>query len=155
MSYNIELFFTINETVYTVDFDSIIKLDNLQYIKNKIDFIKNLKNKYKMDINFEDYDPRRSCASILKRADKQRSCENDIECNKDKTNNIATKKNIGIIIENNIINFIKEIKENYSISLITNNDTDQIIFSQNINNFVKIKKITKLDNEIYDLIVPK
>ena len=30
MSYNIELFFTINETVYTVDFDSIIKLDNLQ-----------------------------------------------------------------------------------------------------------------------------
>jgi hypothetical protein len=134
MSYNIELFFTINETVSTVDFDSIIKLDNLQYIKNKIDFIKNLKNKYKMDINFEDY---------------------DIECNKDKTNNIATKKNIGIIIENNIINFIKEIKENYSISLITNNDTDQIIFSQNINNFVKIKKITKLDNEIYDLIVPK
>jgi hypothetical protein len=62
MSYNIELFFTINETVSTVDFDSIIKLDNLQYIKNKIDFIKNLKNKYKMDINFEDYDPRRSCA---------------------------------------------------------------------------------------------
>ena len=134
MSYNIELFFTINETVSTVDFDSIIKLDNLQYIKNKIDFIKNLKNKYKMDINFEDY---------------------DIECNKDKTNNIATKKNIGIIIENDIINFIKEIKKNYSISLITNNDTDQIIFSQNINNFVKIKKITKLDNEIYDLIVPK
>jgi hypothetical protein len=39
MSYNIELFFTINETVSTVDFDSIIKLDNLQYIKNKIDFI--------------------------------------------------------------------------------------------------------------------
>jgi hypothetical protein len=62
MSYNIELFFTINETVSTVDFDSIIKLDNLQYIKNKIDFIKNLKNKYKMDINFEDYDQRRSCA---------------------------------------------------------------------------------------------
>jgi len=134
MSYNIELFFTINETVFTVDFDNIIKLDNLQYIKNKIDFIKNLKNKYKMDINFEDY---------------------DIECNKDKTNNIATKKNIGIIIENNIINFIKEIKENYSISLITNNDTNQIIFSQNINNFIKINKITKLDNEIYDLIVPK
>jgi hypothetical protein len=134
MSYNIELFFTINETVSTVDFDSIIKLDNLQYIKNKIDFIKNLKNKYKMDINFEDY---------------------DIECNKDKTNNIATKKNIGIIIENDIINFIKEIKKNYSISLITNNDTDQIIFSQNINNFIKINKITKLDNEIYDLVVPK
>ena len=131
MSYNIELFFTINETVSTVDFDSIIKLDNLQYIKNKIDFIKNLKNKYKMDINFEDY---------------------DIECNKDKTNNIAIKKNIGIIIENDIINFIKEIKENYSISLITNNDTDKIIFSQNINNFIKINKITKLDNEIYDLV---
>jgi hypothetical protein len=134
MSYNIELFFTINEIILTVDFDNIIKLDNLQYIKNKIDFIKNLKNKYKMDINFEDY---------------------DIECNKDKTNNIATKKNIGIIIENDIINFIKEIKENYSISLITNNDTDQIIFSQNINNFIKINKITKLDNEIYDLVVPK
>jgi hypothetical protein len=131
MSYNIELFFTINEIIPTVDFDSIIKLDNLQYIKNKIDFIKNLKNKYKMDINFEDY---------------------DIECNKDKTNNIATKKNIGIIIENDIINFIKEIKENYSISLITNNDTDKIIFSQNINNFIKINKITKLDNEIYDLV---
>jgi hypothetical protein len=131
MSYNIELFFTINEIIPTVDFDNIIKLDNLQYIKNKIDFIKNLKNKYKMDINFEDY---------------------DIECNKDKTNNIATKKNIGIIIENDIINFIKEIKENYLISLITNNDTDQIIFSQNINNFIKINKITKLDNEIYDLV---
>jgi hypothetical protein len=131
MSYNIELFFTINEIIPTVDFDNIIKLDNLQYIKNKIDFIKNLKNKYKMDINFEDY---------------------DIECNKDKTNNIATKKNIGIIIENDIINFIKEIKENYSISLITNNDTDKIIFSQNINNFIKINKITKLDNEIYDLV---
>jgi hypothetical protein len=84
-----------------------------------------------MDINFEDY---------------------DIECNKDKTNNIAIKKNIGIIIENDIINFIKEIKENYSISLITNNDTDKIIFSQNINNFIKINKITKLDNEIYDLV---
>jgi hypothetical protein len=134
MSYNIELFFTINEIIPTVDFDNIIKLDNLQYIKNKIDFIKNLKNKYKMDINFEDY---------------------DIECNKDKTNNIATKKNIGIIIENDIINFIKEIKKNYSISLITNNDTDKIIFSQNINNFIKINKITKLDNEIYDLVVPK
>ena len=134
MSYNIELFFTINEIIPTVDFDNIIKLDNLQYIKNKIDFIKNLKNKYKMDINFEDY---------------------DIECNKDKTNNIATKKNIGIIIENDIINFIKEIKENYSIYLITNNDTDKIIFSQNINNFIKINKITKLDNEIYDLVVPK
>jgi len=131
MSYNIELFFTINEIIPTVDFDNIIKLDNLQYIKNKIDFIKNLKNKYKMDINFEDY---------------------DIECNKDKTNNIAIKKNIGIIIENDIINFIKEIKENYSISLITNNDTDKIIFSQNINNFIKINKITKLDNEIYDLV---
>lgn len=131
MSYNIELFFTINEIIPTVDFDNIIKLDNLQYIKNKIDFIKNLKNKYKMDINFEDY---------------------DIECNKDKTNNIATKKNIGIIIENDIINFIKEIKKNYSISLITNNDTDKIIFSQNINNFIKINKITKLDNEIYDLV---
>ena len=131
MSYNIELFFTINEIIPTVDFDNIIKLDNLQYIKNKIDFIKNLKNKYKMDINFEDY---------------------DIECNKDKTNNIATKKNIGIIIENDIINFIKEIKENYSIYLITNNDTDKIIFSQNINNFIKINKITKLDNEIYDLV---
>ena len=64
------------------------------------------------------------------------------------------KKNIGIIIENDIINFIKEIKENYSISLITNNDTDKIIniFSQNINNFIKINKITKLDNEIYDLV---
>jgi len=134
MSYNIELFFTINEIIPTVDFDNIIKLDNLQYIKNKIDFIKNLKNKYKIDINFEDY---------------------DIECNKDKTNNIATKKNIGIIIENDIINFIKEIKKNYSISLITNNDTDKIIFSQNINNFIKINKITKLDNEIYDLVVPK
>jgi hypothetical protein len=134
MSYNIELFFTINEIIPTVDFDNIIKLDNLQYIKNKIDFIKNLKNKYKIDINFEDY---------------------DIECNKDKTNNIATKKNIGIIIENDIINFIKEIKENYLISLITNNDTDHIIFSQNINNFIKINKITKLDNEIYDLVVPK
>jgi len=131
MSYNIELFFTINEIIPTVDFDNIIKLDNLQYIKNKIDFIKNLKNKYKIDINFEDY---------------------DIECNKDKTNNIATKKNIGIIIENDIINFIKEIKKNYSISLITNNDTDKIIFSQNINNFIKINKITKLDNEIYDLV---
>ena len=71
MSYNIELFFAINEIIPTVDFDSIIKLDNLQYIKNKIDFIKNLISKYKMDINFEDY---------------------DIECNKDKTNNIATKK---------------------------------------------------------------
>ena len=59
MSYNIELFFAINETVSTVDFDSIIKLDNLQYIKNKIDFIKNLTSKYKMDINFEDYDPHR------------------------------------------------------------------------------------------------
>jgi len=131
MSYNIELFFTINEIVPTVDFDSIIKLDNLQYIKNKIDFIKNLKNKYKMDINFEDY---------------------DIECNKDKTNNIATKKNIGIFIENDIIDFIKEIKENYSISLITNNDTDQIIFSQNINNFIKINIKTKLDKEIFDLV---
>ena len=32
-------------------------------------------------------------------------CENDIECNKDKTNNIATKKNIGFVIENDIINF--------------------------------------------------
>lgn len=133
MSYNIELFFAINEIIPTVDFDSIIKLDNLQYIKNKIDFIKNLISKYKMDINFEDY---------------------DIECNKDKTNNIATKKNIGIIIENDIINFIKEIKENYSISLITNNDTDQIIFSQNINNFIKINIKTKLDNEIYDLVQP-
>jgi hypothetical protein len=30
---------------------------------------------------------------------------NDIECNKDKTNNIATKKNIGFVIENDIINF--------------------------------------------------
>lgn len=133
MSYNIELFFAINEIIPTVDFDSIIKLDNLQYIKNKIDFIKNLISKYKMDINFEDY---------------------DIECNKDKTNNIATKKNIGIIIENDIINFIKEIKENYSISLITNNDTDQIIFSQNINNFIKINIKTKLDKEIYDLVQP-
>ena len=76
-------------------------------------------------------------------------CENDIECNKNKTNNIATKKNIGIVIKNNIIDFIKEIKENYSISLITNNDTDQIIFSQNINNFIKINIKTKLDKEIY------
>jgi hypothetical protein len=131
MSYNIELFFTINEIVPTVDFDSIIKLDNLQYIKNKIDFIKNLISKYKMDINFEDY---------------------DIECNKDKTNNIATKKNIGIVIENDIIDFIKEIKENYSISLITNNDTDQIIFSQNINHFIKINIKTKLDKFIFDLV---
>ena len=67
MSYNIEFNFAINEIVSTVDFDSIIKLDNLQYIKNKIDFIKNLISKYKMDINFEDYDPRRRyiCASIL------------------------------------------------------------------------------------------
>jgi hypothetical protein len=137
MSYNIELFFAINETVETVDFDSVIKLDNLQYIKNKIDFIKNLTSKYKMDINFEDY---------------------DIECNKDKTNNIATKKNIGIVIENNIIDFIKEIKENYSISLITNNDTDQIIFCikhKNIKNLCLKQKInikTELDRQIYDLV---
>ena len=137
MSYNIELFFTINEIIPTVDFDSIIKLDNLQYIKNKIDFIKNLTSKYKMDINFEDY---------------------DIECNKDKTNNIATKKNIGIVIENNIIDFIKEIKENYSISLITNNDTDQIIFCikhKNIKNLCLKQKInikTELDRQIYDLV---
>lgn len=67
MSYNIEFNFAINEIVPTVDFDSIIKLDNLQYIKNKIDFIKNLTSKYKMDINFEDYDPRRRyiCGSIF------------------------------------------------------------------------------------------
>jgi hypothetical protein len=51
MSYNIELFFAINEIIPTVDFDNI---------KNKIDFIKNLISKYKMDINFVDYDPRRS-----------------------------------------------------------------------------------------------
>jgi hypothetical protein len=130
-SYNIELYFAINEKVTTVDFDSVIKLDNLQYIKNKIDFIKNLTSKYKMDINFEDY---------------------DIEYNKDKTNNIAKQKNIGIIIENNIIDFIKEIKKNYSISLITNNDTDQIIFTQNIKNLIKINIKTKLDKEIYDLM---
>jgi hypothetical protein len=82
-------------------------------------------------------------------------CENDIEYNKDKTNNIAKQKNIGITIENNIIDFIKEIKKNYSISLITNNDTDQIIFCikhKNIKNLIKINIKTKLDKEIYDLM---
>lgn len=52
-----------------------------------------------MDINFEDYD-------IIKI--KQIIYE------------LLLKKN-------NIIDFIKEIKQNYSISLITNNDTNQII----------------------------
>lgn len=131
MSYNINLYFDINEKVTTVDFERILKLDNLEYIKDKIDFIKHLTDKYNMDIYFEDY---------------------DIVCNKDKTNNTAKQKNIGIVIENNIIDFIKEIKQNYSISLITNNDTNQIIFTKNIKNLDKINIKTELDRQIYDLV---
>ena len=131
MSYNIELFFAINETVPTVDFDSVIKLDNIKYIKNKIDFIKTLTSKYKMDITFEDY---------------------DIEYGEGKISNTAIQKNIGIVIENNIIDFIKEIKQKYSISLITNNNTDQIIFTKNIKNLNKINIKTELDKQIYDLV---
>jgi hypothetical protein len=131
MSYDIELYFAINETVSAADFDSIIKLDNIKYIKNKIDFIKTLTSKYKMDITFEDY---------------------DIEIDKITENKIAIQKNIGIVIENNIIDFIKEIKQKYSISSITNNNTDQIIFTKNINNFNKINIKTELDKKIYDLV---
>jgi hypothetical protein len=131
MSYDIELCFAINEIVPTVDFDSVIKLDNIKYIKNKIDFIKTLTSKYKMDITFEDY---------------------DIEYGKGKISNTAIQKNIGIVIENNIIDFIKEIKQKYSISLITNNNTDQIIFTKNIKNLNKINIKTELDRQIYDLV---
>ena len=50
------------------------------------------------------------------------------------------------------IDFIKEIKQNYSISLITNNDTNQIIFTKNIKNLDKINIKTELDRQIYDLV---
>lgn len=132
MSYDIELYFAINKIVATADFNSIIKLDNIKYIKNKIDFIKTLTSKYKMDLTFEDY---------------------DIEIDKSTGNKVAIQKNIGIVIENNIIDFIKEVKQNYSISLITNNNTNKIIFSKN--NFDKINisfATTELDKEIYDLV---
>lgn len=131
MSYNIDLYFKINEKVTTVDFETILKLDKIGYIKDKINFIKNLIDKYKMDIYFEDY---------------------DIVYNKDKTNNIAKYRNIGIVIENDIIDFIKEIKQFFSISLIKNNDTNQIIFNENINNSDNINIKTELDQQIYDLV---
>jgi AAA+ ATPase superfamily predicted ATPase len=133
MSYNIDLYFDINENVTTVDFESILKLDKLKYIKDKIDNIKNLTSKYGLDVCFEDYD-------IVK----------------EKNNYVAKYKNIGVIIENDIINFIKEIKQNYSISLITNNNTEKIIYKynryKNINNSDKTNIKTELDQEMYDLV---
>lgn len=84
-----------------------------------------------MDLTFEDY---------------------DIEIDKSTGNKIAIQKNIGIVIENNIINFISLIKQKYSISSITNNNTNQIIFTKNIKNLNKIKIETELDKQIYDLV---
>jgi hypothetical protein len=132
MSYSINLYFDINEKLLNVDYESILELDNIKYIKDKIDNIKKLKNKYGIYIYFEDY---------------------DIIHDKEK-NNIAKYKNIGIDIENNIIDFIQEIKQDYSIYLIINNNSDQIIYKydryKNINN-TNIENIkTYLDQKIYN-----
>jgi hypothetical protein len=133
MSYNIDLYFAINEVIQTANIENILKLDKITYIKDKIDYIKNLSSRYELEIYFEDYD-------IILEQDKY----------------VAKYKNIGISIKNNVINFIKEIKENYSISLITNDNTNKVIYKynryKNINNSDKNNIKNVLDEEIYNLV---